>query len=55
MTVVSRFDDDLAPVAGLERRNPLIAALYSIGMTLGTYLMFTRLLKTPLEYGIFGF
>ena len=44
-----------ALTAGVERRNPLHAALYSVGVSLATYLVFTRLLKQPLVYGILGF
>src|SRR5882724_3632054 len=42
-------------IFGAERRHPLHAALYSVGVTLLTYLMFTWALKTPLDQGIFGF
>jgi hypothetical protein len=39
----------------LERRNLLAAALYSVGVSLGTYALFVFLLKSPLDQGIFGF
>jgi Tripartite tricarboxylate transporter TctB family len=38
-----------------ERRNPIIAAAFSIGAVGLTYLLFTVALKTPLERGILGF
>ena len=38
-----------------ERRNPLVAAGFSIGVVGLTYLLFTVLLRTPLERGILGF
>jgi hypothetical protein len=38
-----------------ERRHPAIAALYSVGITLLTYFLFSVALKTPLETGILGF
>ena len=44
-----------ALTAGAERRNPLHAALYSIGVVALTYLLFAVALKTPVEKGIFGF
>jgi len=37
-----------------ERRNPLVAAGFSIGVVALTYLLFTVALKTPLERGIIG-
>jgi hypothetical protein len=39
----------------VERRNVLIAAAYSIGLTLFAYWLFGRALKAPLERGIFWF
>ncbi len=42
-------------VFGMERRNPLAAGIYSIGVVMLTYLLFTFLLRTPLDQGIFGF
>ena len=42
-----------ALVAG-ERRNLLAAAAYSIGVSLMTYWLFTVVLKSPLDQGIFG-
>ena len=44
-----------ALTAGAERRNPLYAALYSIGVVALTWLLFSVALKTPLDTGIFGF
>jgi putative tricarboxylic transport membrane protein len=44
-----------ALTAGAERRNPLHAALYSVGVVALTYLLFAVALKTPVEKGIFGF
>jgi hypothetical protein len=40
---------------GTERRHPLAAAAFSIGVVALTYLLFAVALKTPLEPGIFGF
>jgi hypothetical protein len=40
---------------GTERRNPLVAAGFSIGTIALTYLLFTVALKTPLERGILGY
>jgi hypothetical protein len=40
---------------GTERRNPLLAAGFSIGAVALTYFLFAVALKTPLERGIFGF
>jgi Tripartite tricarboxylate transporter TctB family len=42
-----------ALVAG-ERRNLLAAAAYSLGVSLMTYWLFTVVLKSPLDQGIFG-
>jgi hypothetical protein len=42
-------------VFGTERRHPLAAGIYSIGVVMMTYLLFTVLLRTPLDQGIFGF
>ncbi|HEY6601406.1 MAG TPA: tripartite tricarboxylate transporter TctB family protein, partial [Xanthobacteraceae bacterium] len=39
---------------GTERRNPLVAASFSIGAVALTYLLFAVALKTPLERGVFG-
>jgi hypothetical protein len=38
-----------------ERRHPLGAAAFSIGVVALTYLLFTVALKTPLERGLLGF
>jgi hypothetical protein len=40
---------------GTERRHPLVAAAFSIGVVALTYLLFAVALKTPLERGILGF
>jgi hypothetical protein len=39
----------------LEGRNLLAAAVYSVGVSLLTYGLFTLVLKSPLEQGILGF
>jgi hypothetical protein len=39
----------------VERRNALIAAAYSIGLTLFAYWLFGKALKSPLERGILWF
>jgi tripartite tricarboxylate transporter TctB family protein len=39
----------------VERRNPLIAAAYGIGLTVFAYWLFGKALKAPLERGIFWF
>jgi hypothetical protein len=44
-----------ALVFGAERRNPLYAGAFSVGVVLLTYFLFTVALKTPLDRGIFGF
>jgi hypothetical protein len=44
-----------AATAGVERKPPLTAALFSIGVTALTYVLFTYALKSPLEPGILGF
>jgi hypothetical protein len=38
-----------------ERQNVFRAALFSVGVTLLTYFLFTVALKTPLEQGILKF
>ncbi len=40
---------------GAERRHPLAAAAFSIGVVALTYLLFAAALKTSLERGILGF
>jgi Tripartite tricarboxylate transporter TctB family len=40
---------------GAERRHPLAAAAFSVGVVLLTYVLFEIGLKTPLEQGPFGF
>src|SRR5262249_37328407 len=42
-------------IFGAERRHPVVAGLFSLGVTLLTYLLFTVALKTPLDTGILGF
>ncbi len=37
----------------VERRNILIAAAYSVGLTLFAYWLFGKALKAPLERGLF--
>ena len=39
----------------VERRNVLIAAAYSIGLTLFAYWLFGKALKAPLERGVLWF
>ena len=39
----------------VERRNVLIAAAYSVGLTVFAYELFGKALKAPLERGIFWF
>jgi Tripartite tricarboxylate transporter TctB family len=39
----------------IERRNALVAAAYSIGLTVFAYWLFGKALKSPLERGIFWF
>jgi hypothetical protein len=39
----------------IERRNPLYAGLYSVGVVVVTYVTFEYVLKTPLVTGPFGF
>ena len=39
----------------VERRNPLIAAIYGIGLTVFAYWLFGKALKAPLEPGILWF
>ena len=44
-----------ALLAVVERRNLLLAAAYSVGLTLFAYWLFGKALKAPLERGILGF
>jgi uncharacterized membrane protein len=44
-----------ALIFGAERRHPLAAGLYSVGVALATYVLFTRALKTPLDQGVLEF
>jgi hypothetical protein len=39
----------------LERRNLIAAAAYSAGISVGTYFLFTIVLKSPLEQGLLPF
>jgi len=39
----------------VERRNVLIAAAYSLGLTLFAYWLFGKALKSPLERGLLWF
>jgi hypothetical protein len=41
-------------IVGAERRPVLYAAAFSTGVVALTYLLFTVLLKSPLEHGMFG-
>jgi Tripartite tricarboxylate transporter TctB family len=45
----------LFALIALEGRNLLVAAAFSLGVTLSTYALFTVALKTPLEQGLLGF
>ena len=45
----------LAGLVFLERRRPLTAAIYGVGMSVGVYALFTMVLKSPLERGLIGF
>jgi hypothetical protein len=45
----------LFALIALEGRNLLAAAVYSVGVSLLTYGLFTLVLKSPLEQGILGF
>ncbi len=38
-----------------ERRNPLAAATYSVGISVATYALFTIVLKSPLDQGLLPF
>jgi hypothetical protein len=39
----------------LERRNLFVAAAFSVGVSVGTYALFSVVLKSPLETGLLGF
>src|SRR5215471_18750382 len=45
----------LFALIALEGRNLIAAAVYSVGICLFTYWLFTVVLKSPLEQGILGF
>jgi Tripartite tricarboxylate transporter TctB family len=42
-------------LVALEGRNLIVAAAFSLGVTISTYALFTVALKTPLEQGVLGF
>ena len=42
-------------IFGVERRQPVAAAAFSLGVVALTYLLFAVVLKTPLEQGLLGF
>lgn len=44
-----------ALLVGVERRNPMIAAAYSVAVVVLAYLLFGTMLKAPLERGVLGF
>ena len=44
-----------AAFIAFEGRNLIVAAVYSLGISLVTYALFTIVLKSPLEQGILGF
>ena len=41
-----------ALLVGVERRNPFVAAVFSVFLVFGTYYLFRLVLKSPLEPGI---
>jgi hypothetical protein len=45
----------LFALIALEGRNLIAAAIYSAGLTIGTYLLFTVVLRSPLEQGLLRF
>ena len=45
----------LFALIALEGRNLIAAAVFSLGVTLSKYALFTVALKTPLEQGVLGF
>jgi Tripartite tricarboxylate transporter TctB family len=45
----------LFALIAFEGRNLIVAAVYSLGISLVTYALFTIVLKSPLEQGILGF
>ncbi len=45
----------LTGLALLERRRPLAAVIYGVGVSVAVYALFTILLKSPLERGLIGF
>ena len=45
----------LALLVAIEHRNILLAGLYSIAVTVATYLVFVHLLQSPLPPGVLGY
>jgi putative tricarboxylic transport membrane protein len=45
----------LALLVAVERRNIFLAGLYSIAVTIVTYLVFVHLLQSPLPTGVLGY
>jgi hypothetical protein len=45
----------LAALVAFERKPLIYAALYGISISVGSYALFTIVLKSPLERGLFGF
>jgi hypothetical protein len=45
----------MALLVAIERRNILLAGLYSIAVTVATYLVFVHVLQSPLPTGILGY
>jgi len=45
----------MALLVAIERRNILLAGLYSIAVAVATYLVFVHLLQSPLPAGILGY
>jgi hypothetical protein len=45
----------LFALLAFERRNLFAAALYSVGVSVATYALFTLVLKSPLEQGLLWF
>jgi hypothetical protein len=45
----------LFTLIALEGRNLVAAAVYSLGLSAGTYLLFTAVLRSPLEQGLLRF
>lgn len=45
----------LFALIAFEARNLIVAAVYSLGISVATYALFTVVLKSPLEQGILGY